>query len=298
MHSSHIITPSSDVCSHYTCRPFFHPAVEARVTKTQEANHFNKSVQAYVPKNDESEDKTAKQEQKQTEDAPKADKPVSDASCEPKGVSYAEFLAQSGNIDDAFGLTSVSEGDVTMPEVVLNKGVLQKTSAALQASSLYMKAQTFEDTQVAILSEPGDRRNHYCPQGRYPRKWIITPSGADKIKEGEQEHCNDFIYAFNLSLAKFRDAVNVTAGHKFVSGKSAKAFLQKKTGIHPDKWNGYFWCLARKTKERDSSNWHLPRIDAVINEDCSKAVIHIQGSDLPEIGKHPSSEIIKDCKEK
>lgn len=224
--------------------------------------------------------------------------PAATSPCSPVGVTYDEFLKQTGNIDDSFGITTLSSADVVMPEVVLNKGVLQKTSASFQANSFFLKAQTFKDKGIVILQDDGDATNNYCPKGRYERHWLVTASGADKIKEGEQEHCDDFTLAFNLTLAKYRDAVNSAAGKSFASEKKAKTFLEKKTGVHPDKWAGVFWCLASKTKDRDKMNWHLPKyINPRINKACDKAVVTLSTANLPEIGKHKPDEIIKDCGE-
>jgi hypothetical protein len=218
--------------------------------------------------------------------------------CEPQGLTYDEFLKKTGNINDALGITRLAGKDVVMPQVVLDKKVLQKTEASMQISSFFLKPQEFKDNGIVILQEDGDPRNNYCPKGRYENHWLITQSGADKIKEGEQEHCNDFKLAFNLTLAKYRDAVNASAGKKFSSDKAVKKFIKKKTGVDPDSWAKVFWCLASKTKERDKMNWHLPKfIDARIDKSCKKAVVTLRAGNLPEIGKHQSNEIIKDCGE-
>lgn len=259
------------------------------------------TINAFVTNGDEvpMDNGTVKQEEKTETVETTTVKAGTTVSCDPTGVTYDEFLKKTGNTDDAFGITRLSSNDVTFPEVVLDKGVLQKTTAGMQVSSFYLQAQTFKDKGFVILPEDGGVENNYCPKGKYERNWEITASGADKIKEGEQEHCNDFTLAFNISLAKFRDAVNAAAGKKFASDAGAKAYLEKQTKVHPDKWNDYFWCLAGKTRERDTNNWHLPKlISPHINKTCNKAVIRLGSMNLAEIGKHPSEEIIKDCETK
>lgn len=222
----------------------------------------------------------------------------SSSPCDPVGVSHADFLKQSGNTDDAFGLTKLSSNNVVFPALSLKKGILEKTEASMQVSSIFLQAQTFKDKGVVILQDEGGVEHNYCPKGKYERHWEITQGGANKIKEGEQEHCNDFILAFDSSLAKYRDAVNEAAGKKikFRSAKDAKNYLKKKTKVPPDQWISTFWCLASKTKIRDQMNWHLPKfISARVDKNCSKAVIRFQSNNLPEVGKHGSDEIIKDC---
>lgn len=230
------------------------------------------------------------------QDEPAATK--SSSVCDPVGVSHSDFLKQSGNTDDAFGLTRLSSDNVVFPAVTLKKGILEKTEASMQVSSIFLQAQTFKDKGVVVLQEDGGAEHNYCPRGKYERYWEITPGGANKIKEGEQEHCNDFMLAFDSSLAKYRDAVNEAAAKKvkFRSEREARNYLKRKTKVHPDQWISTFWCLAFKTKIRDEMNWHLPKfISPRVDKNCSKAVIRFQGNNLPEVGKHGSNEIIKDC---
>ena len=280
---------------------FFKPFIQPQLSgNNSNIKLMANSVTAFVPNGDTFDDKPVKQDDSKIEEvAPTEIKVSSTSSCNPTGVTNDEFLKVNGNKDDAFGITRLNSNDVIFPEVILNKGKLQKTDASMQVSSFYLKAQTFKDKGVVIMQEDGGTENNYCPKGRYERHWEITPSGADKIKEGEQEHCSDFNFAFNLSLAVFRDAVNAAVGKTFTSESKAKSFLEKQTKVHPDKWQSVFWCLASKTLERDSMNWHLPKfINPRINKTCNKAIVRIGSMNLPEIGKHPSTEIVKDCEVK
>jgi hypothetical protein len=267
------------------------PGIDGRRTTVQE-----KTVTGFVENGDKEETGGAKDEIAPKEEA--VTKEVPSAACDPTGVTYDDFLKQSGNIDDAFGLTRLSSSNMLFPAVALKKGVLEATSASMQVSSIYLQAQTFKDKGIVILPEDGGVENNSCPKGRYQRHWEITPSGATKIKEGEQEHCNDFILAFNNSLAVFRDAVNDASSKKikFSSETAAKNYLKRKTKVHPDQWIPTFWCLAGKTKIRDTMNWHLPKfISPRVDKNCAKAVVRLQSMNLPEVGKHSSEEIIKDC---
>ncbi len=218
-------------------------------------------------------------------------------SCDPQGVTIDQFLKQAGNTDDSFGKTTLKRDDVTFPEVVLKNGELQKTTAGMPVSSFYLLPQTFKDKGSVIIQDGGSgEENHFCPKGTYDKHWQITQSGSDKIKEGEQEHCSDLTLAFNLSLAKFREAVNSAAGKKFSSQSQANTYLEKQTGVHPDQWNNYFWCLASKTRIRDTQKWHYPKsLRTRVDEHCQKAITVLSAGNLPDIGQHPSADIIKDC---
>ncbi|MBB6109498.1 hypothetical protein SAMN05421821_10490 [Mucilaginibacter lappiensis] len=217
--------------------------------------------------------------------------------CDPQGITIDQFLNQSGNTDDSFGKTTLNRDDVTFPEAILKNGELQKTVAGMPVSSFYLLPQTFKDKGSVIIQDGGSsEENHFCPKGTYDKHWQITQSGSNKIKEGEQEHCSDLTLAFNLSLAKFRDAVNSAAGKKFSSQSQANKYLEKQIGVHPDQWNNYFWCLASKTRIRDTQKWHYPKsLRTRVDEHCQKAITVLGTSNLPDIGLHPSTEIIKDC---
>ncbi len=271
--------------------PFFQAKIKNRAI---ESKYNATNVQAFV-QSDDGKDKPP------SEKAGSIDgeslsievKASSGSHCDPVGVSYADFLKKTGNIDDAFGITKFGLSDVIFPEVILSKGKLKKTDADVQVHSFYLLPQTFKVKDPTIMSEDGDKFNHYCPRGTYDLYWIITKSASEKIKEGEQEHCNDINLAFNLSLAKFKNAVNSSAGKKFTSLKKAKAYLKKKTKVDPDDWNNYFMSLAKKSEQRDKMNWHLPKnYRTRINQACDKAETILTSAHLSEIGKHPSSEII------
>ncbi len=219
----------------------------------------------------------------------------SSPNCTPQGVMIDVYLSQSGDTDKSLGVTNLNRSDVNVPGVNLLNGILQKTTAGFQATSFFLLPQIFKDKGSLSLQETGDINNNSCPKGTYPKYLNITQSGSDTIRDGENEHCSDFKLAFDLSLAKFRDAINSTT-QTFGSDAQAKSSLQQQTGVHPDKWGDNFWCLASKSKERDTQNWHSPKfVRARVDQSCQKAVANINPGNLPEIGKHPSTEIIKDC---
>ncbi|MDR6943344.1 hypothetical protein [Mucilaginibacter pocheonensis] len=268
--------------------------IDAFVSKDGEEGNTN--VKA-VDNTETFDNGEVKQDGGVTEVKPTEIKASTGPSCDPKGVTIDEFLKQSGNTDDSFGKTTLNRADLTNPEVVLKNGVLQTTTAGMPVSSFYLLPQTFKDKGSLTIQEGGGGADqNYCPKGTYDKYWQINQSGSDKIKAGEQEHCSDFTLAFNLSLAKFRDAVNDAAGKQFGSDAIAKTYLEKQTGVHPDQWNNYFWCLASKTKERDTQKWHSPKsVRTKVDEHCQKAIMLLSAANLPDVGQHPSAEIIKDC---
>lgn len=225
--------------------------------------------------------------------------------CDPQGFKRADYLKQPGTSTNDFGLTQLTASSATVPAVVTKpaKGgvTLEPTTAALPTiPSVYTAADTFIEGEAHFLGSGG---RYDCPSGKKPIQWTITPKGADKIREGELDHCADFQLAFDLSLQRYADAVNALAGKRvFANQAAAVKALKKVVGVHPDDWFSTFTCLAGKTLIRDKRNWHKPIPKQPPDRDsahCDVVRLRITESSLPEVGqaKHPASEIIKDCGE-
>jgi Domain of unknown function (DUF4157) len=249
------------------------------------------------------------------DDKPSADAGATDAAdtatpaapapvCAPRGLKRAAFLKEPHTSPDDFGLTRLVASDATVPAVVtkpVRGGVrIQPTAAALPViPSVFTGADTFTEGESHFVNNGG---RNLCTSGKKPIHWVITAQGADKIREGEQDHCADFQLAFDLSLKRYADATNALAKRTFGSQAEAERAVTKAVGIAPAKWFGAFACLARKTKIRDNQKWHTPRPrmrEPRIEDNCDFVTAFVTESSLPEVGqaKHPSSEIIKDCDE-
>jgi hypothetical protein len=246
----------------------------------------------------------------QPHDAPQADKageasaagstPVT-SNCVPTGFSRADFLKNGGTTAE-FGLTTLTVSDATFPALDLvrkGKGVqVQATTAALpKISSIFTQAGVFDEGEATVLGDGGD-----CPSGKYPLRWVITAGGAQKIQEGEQEHCNDFNLAFDLSLGKYRDAINQLAAKKkiFANEAAVKKDLRRIVGFEFDDLFTVFACLARKSLVRDRNDWHKPvptTRPPSFQNDCKFARAIVSENSLRRIGLHDSAEIVKDCGE-
>ncbi len=222
---------------------------------------------------------------------------VNRGTCSPRALSRADFLRQPGTQQDDFGLTTLEVSQVTFPQVTLarTRGALrlQPTSAALPTiPSVYTGQGTFTEGERIFMGSPA------CDAGRYPVRWIITPQGAQKIAAGEQEHCSDYQYAFDVSLARYAQAVNqlATAGTSFASQATAERRLAREVGTHPRDWQARFVCLACKTKIRDRNGSHTPRprIDPPVYP-CQYTRAWISDASLPRIGQTPSNQIITGC---
>lgn len=224
--------------------------------------------------------------------------------CDPKGLKRVDYLKQPGTSTGDFGLTTLTASAATVPAVAtkaVRGGVqIQPTTAALPPiPSVFTTADTFVEGVAHFVNSDG---RHPCPSGKLPIRWTITAKGADKIREGEQDHCLDFQLAFDLSLKRYASAVNALAGkRRFANQAAAENALKKAVGVHPDDWFDKFVCLTRKTLVRDRQKWHEPRpvTREPRSDDCGFVRAFITETSLPEVGqaRHPSADIIKDCGE-
>jgi len=227
------------------------------------------------------------------------------SNCNPTAMTCTQYLAEPGTSQNDFGLTTL-RGSVTIPTVHTSRTrrgrLVSPTSAALPPlTSVFTGAEQFIEGQANFSGDGSG-----CPSGRYPLRWRITTSGAQKIKEGEQEHCDDFNHAFNISLDRFAKTVNAVAqsGRTFRSQSHAERHIERIVGIPPADWSNVFECLARKTLLRDGQRGfrgsHTPRPikhppTRGRNRDCEFAEAVIAGQSLPQVGQRPSSQVITGC---
>lgn len=224
--------------------------------------------------------------------------------CNPKGLPRVDYLKEPGTSNDDFGLTTLS-GTVSLPVVHTSKTakglVLDTTDAKLPPlTSVFTAAGTFIEGEAIFIGEGAE-----CQSGKkYPIQWHIFPAGAQKIREGELEHCTDFQHAFAISLRRYADVVNDLAAKKmvFASQRAAENHVTRLVGPKPSIWLDVFTCLARKTKIRDTARWHTPRPltrPPRLEDSCSFARAFVLASSLPEVDpqKHPTFNLIKGCSE-
>lgn len=226
--------------------------------------------------------------------------------CDPTGLSRKDYLAQPHTSTDDFGLTRFA-GTVSMALATRKvKGgvMLEPLKVALPAiTSVYTKADTFIEGTAVVLGQEGAE----CPGGRVPLQWRIFAPGAAKIREGEMEHCEDLQYAYDVTLGWYAQVVDglIAKGRTFPSEAAAFKRVEKLTGAHPTNWLSVFECLAKKTEKRDgrkfTNAWHMPRVKPRpprLDDGCKFARVFVTGAaNFPELGKHPTPDVIKGCGE-
>lgn len=133
-----------------------------------------------------------------------------------------------------------------------------------------------------------------------PRTWVVTTDGAARIRAAEQEHCDDFQYAFDQTLAMYARAVQRAARRRsWPSERSLLRGLKRYAqGEDPDSWPSQWERMVNRTRRRDTRLHHKPNIssrDAWTPSRGSRCyvVIRIGSRALPEVGQHPSAELMR-----
>lgn len=229
--------------------------------------------------------------------------------CEPSPETLEKVRGNSSDPPTILGVTGSSFGgqDISYQEkrAMRCKATVTKENTLAITTSMFTKAGTYDDgTEV---TPPGRR----CPRGAtVHKKLLITDAMAQKIKQGEAEHCEDRKYAFSISAGKFNQAVKDLAATEYCphgppledKGPDCKREFrerfQARTGVAFDRQNEVMDCLVGKSKNRDTSHWHDLQSDAgTYDEGCRTVTYTPDPALVRNIGNHPPSAIIKDCGE-
>jgi hypothetical protein len=157
-------------------------------------------------------------------------------------------------------------------------------------------------------SDPGcaaerARLNRTTGRAVHPVNWNIDAGGQAMIRAAEQEHCDDIRYAFNVTLGLYASAINNVAAAERTYSTENEAIKDALDSLSPLKVSpgtmlDEFARMAAKTGVRDDKGFHTPSIRPPNHEapnptNGCKAIENITAAAGPEIGKHPSSEIIQ-----
>ncbi len=205
----------------------------------------------------------------------------------------------------AYGFTAWSpRRTATFPNVNIawqaagNKwiAVVQPTRAAIGViTARYVKPDTY--------AVPGATRRASYPQCQPPGKRVplfskVSPAMAQLAKTAEQEHCDDYQRAFNLSLKRCADAINAIAGRRLGPGTRPnieQRILRQIGGKTPRQWVQELNRLSRRSLQRDDGAHRLnpggdPR---TCPADCSKIICTTVRSPTTRIPGTSSEELIR-----
>jgi hypothetical protein len=159
------------------------------------------------------------------------------------------------------------------------------------------KGETYRDGTDISLEDP-------CIGKEFEKLVHITSEMSDRIRDAEIEHCNDHHRAFDLTYGRYIAMVRALAGgfpgqDQKNCQHTANEVFKDMSGFNLGELGAKFLCLSTKTQLRDKGDpsWHgIDLGKPTYAKDCKSAVYTPDfKTALPEVGKHPSAEIITGC---
>ncbi|MBE9571505.1 MAG: DUF4157 domain-containing protein, partial [Proteobacteria bacterium] len=225
-------------------------------------------------------------------------------------LGKAKEKKPKGNL--AYGFTFWAPKSVaTFPELKIDWkksgakwiGAVQKTTTAMGAiEALYLKKNETDGYKI-----PGKKVTAKFPQcgaagKKVPFFSLVSKDMSLLSRDAEQEHCDDYKRAFELTLGKWSDIINSTVGTPFGPGskgqveKSINITLKAKGHKGQNGWIKELNHLTPLSLKRDTEGWHSLKPDgAPVTADatCSKLVGHTIKTTDTKIPGPTSKELIK-----
>lgn len=236
--------------------------------------------------------------------APDTKKPAAAASdCTPSPETYDQVISPPEVSPGTLGYTKPDAISFDL-EPQFKKGTCNVKLSEAKLSFKYFMFTKEGTYLIGTAEDKSKSKTDPCSGKKMDAKLTITRAMAERIKQGEIEHCNDAHRAFDLSYGRYNEA-----GKNLASGFSAKDQaecnkqvldrLGKAVGVDTSKWKTVADCLLAKTLKRDES-WHKVKLgDPSFDKGCKTATFTPDPKkNLTEVGKHPSTELVKDCGEK
>ena len=212
--------------------------------------------------------------------------------------------------EEVLGITNFDSNAAKPPEIaavsVQDKGKavfkLKPTHAEMPPiRSAFTQAGAYDEDVVHNADAECAAERRRLGTGAFPVHWTITPDGAQKTREAEQEHCNDIRAAFDLTLGLYASAINNLAASERTYSHEADVVKEgvRATGVTPEEMVGKFYQMALQTKRRDDTDWHTAhpigdpgKKDQPRKQGC-QYFFTVNASSWPEIGVHTTAEVME-----
>jgi hypothetical protein len=229
--------------------------------------------------------------------------------CAPSPIAFGELNKMSGATGRSFGATVLKKAPTRFGS---------SFSKSIKLCTIRISKEGIFKLNPFAFVQPGTYRyatntvtDSRCAGKKLDLHVKITSDMAEKFKQGEIEHCEDYKRAFALSIGRYNKAMrDVKSEGKFSSKnpKSCMAEVKKrvfsKLGIPSVKYDSVRKCLRKKSVERDTKGWHNVNVsattDRVVDPKCTMITYELDPTHkdmLPELGKHSAKDLVKGCGE-
>ncbi len=213
--------------------------------------------------------------------------------CDPIALSRKDFVKKTGSTD--FGLTHIAVDQsnlLSSPSIQFKKKGGKVYLVPMELNMPAIDSQYTGPDQFIEGKTKTQIESDECPMDFYPVKWIIGDKGADKIREAEQEHCDDYNLAYSESLYPFLQIINKASGIPFATEAKALAYLKGKLKYEPHEWFTRFTCMLNNSTIRDYPQygeplaWHSPKPILQLLPKANTQCGFVRMVILPESFKH------------
>lgn len=136
----------------------------------------------------------------------------------------------------------------------------------------------------------------------YHNYWYVSRHMSALIRQGEQEHLNDALRAYQLTYQLIATQINALAGQRFGPARTPHAALQlalaaltsrlpAQLGTNPGDWHRILDELLSATKVRDKNGWHNVSLGPPRTRG-NRFINPLVTTSTTRIGQVPSSQVV------
>jgi hypothetical protein len=229
-------------------------------------------------------------------------------SSKPAPGGMADILRKSAQttLGTAGGLTLIKSAAAFTPPRFATTNQPQRSGTRVEHYATVLRTTSSDATHESFFPAAGDHERPGMTQqigGRpYHHYWRISRALSDLIRQGEQEHLDDALRAYELTYKCVENAINALAGQRFgpantpdEASRLAEAALAGRVpsqlGTDPATWVQVLERLLGQTRTRDSKGWHSLSIDPPLT--IGNRIVHpVSTTAATQIGRISSSQVV------
>jgi hypothetical protein len=230
-------------------------------------------------------------------------------SAQPAPGGMAGILQRGGqqtSLGITGGLTRTKSAAAFTAPRFLTTNSPQRTGTRVDHYATVQRTTSADATHECFYPAAGDHLRPGMTQqinGRtYNHYWRISRQISDLIRQGEQEHLDDALRAYQLTYKLVEDAINAMAGQRFGPASTPAAAeqlavaalasrLPRQLGTNPATWVQVLDRLLGQSKTRDDRGWHALSIDP--EQTIGNMIVHpVSTTATTQIGRVPSSQVV------
>jgi hypothetical protein len=223
-------------------------------------------------------------------------------------AGMADILRRGGQatLGTTGGLTRIKNVVAFVAPRFITTNLAQRQGSRIDHFATVQRTTSSDAAHECFYPTAGDHLRPGMTQeinGRtYDHYWRISRQVSDLIRQGEQEHLNDALRAYELTYERVEGAINALAGQRFgpastpaAAARLAEAALASQLppqlGTNPATWVQVLQRLLDQTKTRDSRGWHALSIDPP--QTIGNMIVHpVSTTATTRIGRVPSSQVV------